>query len=141
MIVITPEVSIPLSELTFTTSRSGGPGGQNVNKVSSRVSLQFWVEGSPSLSPLEKVRVTKLLKTRINKEGVLQLHAQASRSQTENRKALIERFALLIRQAIVPPVRRKKMAIPQRVHEVRLQQKKCRGQLKKGRGIPQVFDE
>ena len=108
MIAITPQVSIPLSELSFTTSRSSGPGGQNVNKVNSRVSLHFSVTTSPSLTSFQKSQILTRLHTRINKEGVLLLHAQAARSQAMNREALIDRFAKLLGAALMIPKTRKK---------------------------------
>lgn len=141
MIAITPQLSIPLTELSFTASRSSGPGGQNVNKVNSRVSLHFSVTTSPSLSSLQKSQIITRLKTRINKEGMLQLHAQAARSQTVNREALLERFTKLISQSLVTPKTRKKRSISKRVIEQRLDEKKHRGHLKKGRSQPRNYDE
>ena len=125
MIAITPQLSIPLTELSFSASRSSGPGGQNVNKVNSRVSLHFSVTTSPSLSSLQKSQIITRLKTRINKEGMLQLHAQAARSQTVNREALLERFTKLISQSLVTPKTRKKRSISKRVIEQRLDEIKA----------------
>lgn len=141
MIAITPQLTIPLSELSFTTSRSSGPGGQNVNKVNSRVSLHFSVTTSPSLSTFQKSRIVTRLQSRINKEGVLQLHAQAERSQILNREALLNRFVALIGEALLVPKVRKKQAIPRRVREQRLEEKKYRGKLKKRRTQPGNLDE
>ena len=73
MIAIVPGVKIPETELEFVASRSGGPGGQNVNKVSSRVTLRFDLDGSTSLNPEQKIRVRAKLSQRINKDGVLQV--------------------------------------------------------------------
>ncbi len=141
MIAITPQLAIPLSELSFTTSRSSGPGGQNVNKVNSRVSLHFSVTKSISLSSFQKSQIMKQLDTRINKEGVLQLHAQAARSQAVNREALLERFAKLLRQSLAIPKIRKRRAIPRRARDQRLNEKKHRGELKKVRTQVRNVDE
>ena len=141
MISIASQVSIPLSELTFTMSRSSGPGGQNVNKVNSRVSLHFSVMTSPYLRDDQKTRILHRLKSRINKEGVLQLHAQNARSQVANRETLIERFAKILGEALMVPKIRKKRTLPRGVAEQRLDQKKHRGNLKKKRTAPRNFDD
>ncbi|EFL50146.1 Class I peptide chain release factor [Solidesulfovibrio fructosivorans JJ]] len=108
---ITPGVAIPLSELTFTASRSSGPGGQHVNKVSSRVTLLFDLDASPSLSPAAKERLRAVLGGRIGKDGVLQVSSQTSRSQTANKELAVERFVMLLRAALTPkPPRRKTRA-------------------------------
>src|SRR5262245_37131442 len=81
MIDITDYLAIPESELTFTTSRSSGPGGQHVNKTSSRVILRFNVAASPSLSETQKHRLLTRLATRVSKDGVLRVVSQKYRSQ------------------------------------------------------------
>jgi ribosome-associated protein len=85
MIEINRNLSIPEHELSFTTARSGGPGGQHVNKVSSRVTLWFNVAESPSLSAFQKRRIMSRLATRINQRGELRVVAQQHRSQIANR--------------------------------------------------------
>lgn len=108
---ITPGVAIPLAELTFTASRSSGPGGQHVNKVSSRVTLLFDLDASPSLSPAAKERIRVGLGGRIGKDGVLQVSSQTSRSQTANKELAVERFVMLLRAVLTPkPPRRKTRA-------------------------------
>src|SRR5215475_13463468 len=96
-IEIDGEIALPEEELTFATSRSGGPGGQNVNKLETRVTLRFDLAGSPSLSPEQKARLRERLATRITKAGVLQVTAQRHRTQAANREAAVERFAELLR--------------------------------------------
>jgi ribosome-associated protein len=81
VIVVNADLAIPEHELAFSASRSSGPGGQNVNKVSSRVTLTFDVENSPSLSDSQRRRIRSRLQTRINKDGVLRVISQISRSQ------------------------------------------------------------
>jgi len=130
MIHILPGVSIPEDELRFAASRSGGPGGQNVNKVSSRVTLTFDVQGSRALSDGHKRIVMKKLATRINKEGVLRIISQRTRSQELNRADVIERFAELLTRALTPALPRLKTRIPGAAHERRIEEKKKRGLIK-----------
>lgn len=133
MIEVTEEVSIPETEVWFTASRSSGPGGQNVNKVDTRVTLRFDVAKSGSLSAEQKHRILTCLATRVNKEGVLRVVSQKTRSQAANRKVAVQRFVGLLRHALqqVPP--RKKTEISQAVKEHRLAQKRRRSRLKRER--------
>ncbi|HMC82356.1 MAG TPA: aminoacyl-tRNA hydrolase [Candidatus Polarisedimenticolia bacterium] len=87
MIEIRDGLAIREEELRFTASRSGGPGGQNVNKVSTRVTLWFDVAGSPSLTAEQRSLIRSRLATRISKEGVLRVVSQQTRSQAANREA------------------------------------------------------
>lgn len=96
MIEINGRLSIPDSELRFTASRGGGPGGQHVNKVASRVTLHFDVGASPSLDERQRERLMQKLAGRINNDGVLQITTHASRSQAANRELLVERFRELL---------------------------------------------
>ena len=132
-IVIRKGLIIPGEELTFTASRSSGPGGQKVNKVSTRVTLWFDVAGSPSLPEALKSRLLDKLATRINKEGKLFLAARESRSQAHNRELVRQRFTELLREALRQPKPRKKTAPPPVVDRERLEAKKHRGRLKKER--------
>ena len=126
MISILPGISIPEDEVHFTASRSGGPGGQNVNKVSSRVTLIFHVRASAALSDDQKRRISQKLATRINKEGELRIISQRTRSQEMNRTDAIERFAELIRRALTPERPRVKTRVPAAAHERRIEKKKKR---------------
>ena len=130
MIVVTPQLAIPEQELRFRASRSSGPGGQNVNKVNTRVTLHFDVRHSPSLTPGQKSLIGTKLKTRINKEGVLYLHAQRAASQAMNRADLVEKFCRLLHEALAPRKIRKETRVSQRSIEKRLDQKKQRGRVK-----------
>jgi ribosome-associated protein len=133
MIEIAEKTFIRDDELTFRTSRSSGPGGQNVNKLNTRVAVLFDVAGSPSLSEEQKQQVRSRLATRIDKQGVLQVVSQRHRSQEANRQAAVERLQELLREALAPrPVRRKTRA-PAGARERRLQEKKRRGAIKRQR--------
>jgi ribosome-associated protein len=136
MLAITDQLAIPDDELTFITSRSSGPGGQHVNKVSSRVTLKFNVRASPRLSAEQKQQILTRLATRIDKEGVLRVVSQKSRSQAMNRQAATERFVALLREALTPPQRREKTTVPLAVKRRRLEEKKRRSLLKQRRTTP-----
>lgn len=124
MIEIMDGISIPEDEVTFTASRSGGPGGQNVNKVSTKITLGFPVSKSAALSDDQKRRIAGRLASRINNDGVLQVVSQKTRSQEMNRADAIERFSALLRQALTPRKARIKTRLPQGSREQRLQEKK-----------------
>ena len=134
MVDINDTLTIPDEEISFEFSRSSGPGGQNVNKVSTRVTLLFDVAGSPSLTEEQRTRIRSRLGTRITKAGVLRVTSQRHRSQRANREAAVGRFAELIGEALRPRRPRRKTRIPRSVKEQRLQEKKRRGELKRGRG-------
>ena len=136
MILITPLLSIAEDELSFTTSRSGGPGGQNVNKVNSRITLLFDVAASPSLSPDQKRRISARLASRINREGVLRVIAQRHRSQAANRDEAVERLAELLAAALHRPKRRIRTAIPRSARRRRLADKRHHSRVKGNRARP-----
>jgi ribosome-associated protein len=132
---ITDRVFIPEDELSFTASRSSGAGGQNVNKVSTRITLWFDVFKSPSLSEEEKRAILNKWPTRINKAGCLWVNAQQTRSQTNNRELALQRFVELLTEALVLPRFRKKTRIPRSVQEGRIADKKRRSRLKANRSL------
>ncbi|MEM7351885.1 MAG: alternative ribosome rescue aminoacyl-tRNA hydrolase ArfB [Acidobacteriota bacterium] len=141
MIQINHDVSIPHSELSFAASRSSGPGGQNVNKVSTRITLRFDLEGSPSLSPEQKALIGERLATRISKEGILSVSAQRERSQAANREAAVERFTELLQQALEVDPERRPVRVPARFRRRRLESKRRRSQVKKERSRRYPTDE
>ena len=140
MIEITEHLSIPTSEISYATSRSGGPGGQHVNKVSSRVTLLFHVAASPSLSEAQKRLILSRLATRVNQAGVLRVVSQQHRSQATNREVALTRFVTLLRQALKRTPRRAKTAIPAAVKRRRLDDKRHRGQMKQQRTKPDASE-
>ncbi len=129
---------IPLSEFTFKTSRSSGPGGQNVNKVETKVTLLFDLDASPSLSDDAKERIHTALPGRINKEGILRVTSSKYRSQAANREAAIERFYDLVLEALEPKKARRKTKPSKRVKERRLENKRRRSETKRLRRSPQI---
>ena len=133
MIRVMTGLSIPENEVTFTASRSGGPGGQNVNKVSSRVTLSFDVVNSASVSGDQKHQIHRKLATRINKDGVLRVVSQRTRSQDMNRADALERFSDLLRHALTPERPRIKTRIPAAASQRRIEEKKKRTLIKRTR--------
>jgi ribosome-associated protein len=128
-----PGLVIPLRELLFSFSRSGGPGGQNVNKVSTRVTLSFDVGASPSLSADQKRLLRARLGTRMSGEGVLRVVCQATRSQAANREQAIERFAALVAAALKQKKPRRRTRVTAGARERRLEEKKRHGRIKRQR--------
>ena len=133
MICVNKNLSLSEDEVRFTFSRAGGPGGQNVNKVSSKVTLWFDVENSSSLSDYQKNLIKNRLANRISKEGVLQVIATQHRTQRANREEALRRFVELLAASLVVKPRRKKTRISAGVKERRLQAKKRRSLLKSAR--------
>jgi|GEM_PF-160015 len=140
MIDVNEKIVIREHELKFTTSRSSGPGGQNVNKVNTRVTLWFDVLNSTSLSDSQKQLVLNRLASRINKEGVLQIDSQQHRSQLANRNAVIENFKELLCKALKRKNPRKKTGIPRAAKEARIREKKLRSRLKRKRAALREAD-
>ena len=140
MIRITDQISIDESELTETFVRASGPGGQNVNKLATAVQLRFDVRHSPSLPADVRARVAVLAGRRLTQDGVLVIIAQRHRTQERNREDARERLIELIRQAAVPPKRRRPTRPTAASRERRIESKKRRSGVKRLRGTMPSFD-
>ncbi|MBN1402788.1 MAG: aminoacyl-tRNA hydrolase [Anaerolineae bacterium] len=131
MIRINNSLSIPMDELSFHFSRSGGPGGQNVNRTATQVELRFDVRGSSSLTDEQKALIQRRLRSYVDKRGVMHIFSQATSSQLRNREDALERFRLLIDQSL--KMRRRR--IPTRANhaskQTRLERKRRRGLIKR----------
>lgn len=134
MIQITDSLVIEEDELTFTASRSAGPGGQNVNKVNTRITLWFNVAASPNLSQEQKKRIMTRLSTRVSRDGVLRVVSQGSRSQLANRDTAILRFIVLLQEVLTDLPPRKPTRISRQAKARRVDEKKLIGIKKKQRG-------
>lgn len=130
---ITDTLDIPLAELHFQFSRSGGPGGQHVNRSATQVELTFDVANSPSLNEAQRARILSGLKSYIDTRGLLHLSSQTTRSQHRNRAEVVERLQRLLQQALHIPKRRVPTRPPPKVKEQRLAEKRRKGILKEGR--------
>jgi ribosome-associated protein len=131
MLRVTDTISIDDAELSETFVRSSGPGGQNVNKVSSAVQLRFDVRHSPSLPNDVAVRLMRLAGKRLTKGGVIVIIAQSHRAQERNRADARERLFDLIRQAAVRPVPRRATKVPKAQKRRRIEGKKHRATTKR----------
>lgn len=126
-------LAIPEGELEFLASRSSGPGGQHVNKTSTRITLRFDVAGSPSLSEDARRRILARLSTRIGNDGFLRVISQRHRSQEGNRRETVARFVELLRGALAQRRPRKPTRATRGSQEARIREKKVRAQIKRHR--------
>lgn len=133
MIEITDDIFICEDRIVFKASRSGGPGGQNINKVNTRVMLFFDVANCKSFSEVQKRRILTRLSTRANKNGVIRVVAQKFRTQKANRRVAIERLQELLREALKTRPVRKRTKVPYAVKRRRLEEKRRRSLLKQQR--------
>jgi ribosome-associated protein len=129
--------SLLSNELDFTASRSGGPGGQNVNKVNSKISVRFDVSASQILTAEEKDIVLRRLSTHLTKEGILQLSSQDKRSQLENKESVIAKLDALFAKAFVKRKTRKKSKPTIAAIQKRIRGKKLVSEKKKWRQKPE----
>ena len=130
---ITPSVTIPDSDLSYSFVRASGPGGQNVNKVSSAVQLRFDMEGSTALSEPVKNRLRVLAGRRLTDDGAILIIARNQRSQDHNRREALERLTDLVQRALVVPKTRKATKPTRASKERRLEGKTRKQQTKRQR--------
>lgn len=136
MIQVTPRIAVDPREIVETFVHASGPGGQNVNKVSTAVQLRFNVHLSPSLPEDVRARLVRLAGRRLTRDGELVIVAQSHRTQVRNRADALERLLDLIRRAAVPPVRRRATR-PTKASKVRRREAKShRARTKQMRGRP-----
>jgi ribosome-associated protein len=131
------KVEILNSELNFKAVRSSGAGGQNVNKVSSKMVLIFDVATSQGLDEDEKILLYTKLKTKISQENLLILTCDEDRSQFKNKKIIIKRFFEMLEKGLAKPKLRKATKISKGANEKRIQEKKKAGEIKAGRKKPE----
>ena len=133
MLTITPTLTIPDDDLRFKFSRSGGPGGQNVNKVSSKAMLHFSVRNSPSLPPGVRARFVEKFGSRLTKDGDVVITSQESRDQPKNIESCLEKLRLMILEVLHPPKKRRATKPSKGSQRRRVEAKKRRSQVKAGR--------
>ena len=127
-----------ISELNFKAVRSSGPGGQNVNKVSSKVVLTFDLNNSQALNEEEKALIATKLATKLTSDNLLILNCDEDRSQLKNKTIVIKRFIDLVEKAMVIPKKRKATKIPKSVIEKRLKDKSSVAEIKQNRKKPEL---
>jgi ribosome-associated protein len=137
---INNRLDIDESELDWEFARSSGPGGQNVNKVETKVTLRFDIEASRSLSHDQKARIRDRLATRITRDGFLRVTSQRHRTREANRHAAIARFIELVDDALTERAPRKRTKVSRAAKRRRLENKKKRSQKKAMRRSPDPHD-
>jgi ribosome-associated protein len=133
---VSPDLRVPLVELEFRASRSGGPGGQHVNTSSTRVEVTWDIAGSPALSEEQRQRLLVRLASRLDGTGRIRLVSSSTRSQLRNREDVTERLREVVAQALVVPKARKRTRTPRAAKAARLESKRRRAATKRDRRPP-----
>ncbi|MCA8992679.1 MAG: aminoacyl-tRNA hydrolase [Planctomycetaceae bacterium] len=137
---ITNSLSVPLSELQFSFTRSSGPGGQNVNKVNSQAHLRWDVAANETIPEAVKQRLKLAQARRFTIEGELLISSQRYRDQLRNRQDCLDKLTVMLQAAVTVPKKRRPTKVPRGVKESRLRNKKAKGQLKQSRKRPRLDD-
>ena len=127
-----------ITELNFKAVRSSGPGGQNVNKVASKVVLTFDLNNSQALNEEEKALVESKLATKLTSENLLILNCDEDRSQLKNKTIVTKRFLELIEKSLIVPKKRKTTKVPKAIVEKRLKDKSAVSEIKENRKKPKL---
>jgi ribosome-associated protein len=134
---IRDDLVLPESELHVRRTRSGGPGGQNVNKVATRIELEFDVATSATLSPDDKARIQTALGSRLSSQGVLRVVAQSERTQARNLAEARRRLAGMLARALTVPKHRRPTRPSRAAKQERMEAKRRRGAVKRARRLPE----
>lgn len=140
MLRVSPELLLPLAELEFRATRSGGPGGQHVNTSSTRVEVSWDVAGSPTLTSTQRDRLLMRLASRLDGSGHLRLVSSSSRSQLRNKEDVIARLRELVAEALVVPKTRRRTKPSRAAKAARLESKRRRSVRKRDRRPPGLED-
>lgn len=140
MLVVSPQVSIPLREFDFTFARSGGPGGQNVNKVNSKVTMRWNVDRSPSLPADMMERFRSRYHRRITNDGDFVMYSQRFRDQGRNVADCLDKLREMILEIATPPTQRKPTRPSRRSKQRRMDAKRRQSDKKRGRKRPSRDD-
>jgi ribosome-associated protein len=140
MIPVTAHISLDEREIEESFVRASGPGGQNVNKLSTAVQLRFDVRHSPSLPGDVRARLERLAGSRLTRDGELVIIAQSHRTQARNRQDALDRLIELIRKAAVAPIKRRPTRPTKASRERRIEGKKRRAGIKRQRRVKPSFD-
>ena len=138
MLKINNSITLLENELSFEFVRASGPGGQNVNKVSTTAVLRFNISGSSTITGEDKYHLKQICGKKVNSRGILIIKAQRFRTQEKNRKDALDRLKELILKAIIKPKKRVKTKPSIAAKKKRLENKKKRGDLKENRKKPLV---
>jgi ribosome-associated protein len=140
-LVVNERLTVPAEDLSWSASRASGPGGQNVNKVATKVTLRFDIRGTDSLTRPQKARLRKLAGKRIDAQGALMISAQAERSQRQNLQRARDGLRKLIGKALIAPKHRVGTQPTRASKRRRLEGKRRRSEQKKARGRVSAVDD